>query len=207
MEKVFDAERGGLLVPEGTEPGSGARATVTSQSILLPKNPLRIVRSGNFQRDAAPFMAEAERLREMLDRALAVELGPGFGYVGMMLAFSYADAGPSLATEYVHPEDALVAKPDVQAYVRPRLDIGRLTRSQGETRLLVTRHYTSAEGSAPVEERREDLAADLREVVAALGKKLRSKAPEYRVSEVGERLEVVLESWLASGPGLPPSAS
>ena len=95
MEKVFDAERGGLLVPEGTEPGSGAHATVTSQSILLPKNPLRIVRSGNFQR----------------------------------------------------------------------------------------------------------------EVVAALGKKLRSKAPEYRVSEVGERLEVVLESWLAPGPGLPPSAS
>lgn len=210
-EREWD-QRGGLLVPEGSvppggEPGEGARSSLSSQRIHLPKNPLRIVRSGNAQRDAEPFLAEAERLRGMLDRALAVDLGPGFGYLGLTLALSHADAGPGLATEYVLSEDELVEKPDVRSFVRPRLDVGRLGKRQGETVLLVTRHFTTAEGSAPLAEQRAGLAADLREVVGILGAKLRSKAPEYRVGELAEKLDEVIEEWLASEPEVPPSAS
>lgn len=166
-----------------------------SQRIPLAKNPFRFIRSGNYQADAQPFVDELAALRALLDVRLAKPYGPGFGYVGYQLHFSYADAGRGLASEYFHDDADVVARPDVRPFVRPRLEIGRLTTSRGERRLLVTRHYTCAEGSAALAEQKQGFVTDSLAVVDALTERLAKKAPDYRCAELRADLSKTLTDW------------
>lgn len=176
------------------EPGppDPAVTAFATQRNPLPKNPLRLTRSGNYPPAAQAFVDEAERLRRLLDTGLAKSYGPGFGYAGIELRFSYRE--PGVSCDYFH--DAADVPPGFAgpAYVRPRLDAGRLGRRRGESRLTVARHYTWAECHTDVGALRQSLAADLAEMVGVIAR----KAPKsYRVYELRSDAENVLATWQA----------
>ncbi len=177
--------------PDLVDPGISAVAT---QRNPLPKNPLRIARSGNYQPAVQAFVDEAARLRQLLDTQLAKSYGPGFSYVGIMLAFSYRQAG--LSCDYFHAEADVPPGFTGPAYVRPRLDVGRLSRYHGEARLLITRHYTWAEGEAGLDTQKQILAMELLEIIDILAGKLGKKHAEYNVETLRSDAEAVLASWL-----------
>ncbi|WP_277210886.1 hypothetical protein [Isoptericola croceus] len=194
--------RGGMLVLDGATPTTtGARERLDTQRVMLPKNPLRLTRFGHVQREAVPFAAEAERLRGLLDQRLARDYGAGFGYAGIRLAWSFPDGGPGLAKEYFHAPADVIARDGVRSFVRPRLDVGRMSRRKGETMLTVTRHYTAAEAPVPLPEQCAGLADDLRTIVAAIGTKLLRKAPGYRVDALRADLDASLTFWMGAPSG------
>ena len=192
--------RDGLQVMEAAElHAGGGLERLDSQRIRLPKNPVRLVRSGNLQLEARPFGEQAKRLRSILDRDLAHDYGPGFGYLGVTLNFSYADAGLGLASEYFHDEADVIERDGVSSFVRPRLDVGRVASRKGETVLMFTRHYTSAEGALPLAVQCAGLAEDLGEILEIAATKLRRKAPEYEFDRLRADVDRVLAEWLGGG--------
>lgn len=196
-----DGERGwsrkgdGFVLTDGDR--SHAGPVLGTQRIMLAKNPLRISQSGNYQRDAEPFVAELAALRDLLDERLVRNYGPGFSHVGWQLNFSYADAGPGLASEYFHDEADVVAHPVARAWVRPRLEVGRLSTRRGELTVTITRHYTTAEGRADLADQKRSFAEDTSAVLDALATKLAKKAPGYRCTQLRTDVVEVLETWLA----------
>lgn len=198
--KVPDTERGWLrradsfVVDGGPDLVDTAITVIDTQRNPLPKNPLRFARSGNYQPAAQAFVDEAARLRRLLDTGLARSYGPGFSHVGIRLNFSYRQAG--LSCDYFHAEAEIPRGFTGQAFVRPRLDIGRLSRHRGETRLLVTRHYTWAEGEAGLDIHRQTLAEELVEIIDILAGKLAKKHPKYRVETLRSDAEAILAAWL-----------
>lgn len=197
-----DRERGwivrqGLLVLDEAEPSmAGARERLDSQRVLLPKNPLRLNRSGNLQHGAVPFADQAKRLRGLLDERLARSYGDGFDFLGITLAFSYSDAGLGRAQEYFHDEADVVERDGVRSFVRPRLDVGRISRRGGQTVLMVTRHYTAEEGAMPLRDQCEGLVGDLHEIVDLTAAKLRRKAPDFRFDALRADLDATLALWM-----------
>jgi hypothetical protein len=210
--KVSDTEKGWLrradsfVVDGGPELVDTTITTVDTQRNPLPKNPLRLVRSGNYQPTAQAFVDEAERLRRLMDTGLAKSYGPGFSYAGITLDFSYRQ--PGVSCDYFHAEAEVPSGFTGQAFVRPRLDVGRLSRHRGETRLLVTRHYTWVEGEAGLDTRMQTLAEELLEIIDTLAGKLAKKHPKYRVDTLRSDVEGIIAAWLPSGSsGSPVMAS
>ncbi|MFI5937621.1 hypothetical protein [Actinoplanes sp. NPDC051494] len=185
------SRRGGGFVREGG-PDVVTATELHTQRILPAKNPVRFVRSGNVQGEAATFVAELRRLRDVLDDRLARPYGPGFGYVALTLAFSHPYDGPGLATEYFHDEIGPPAAPDARPFVRPRLAIGRLTTRRGEVVLPVTRHYTDAEARADLAWQTADFATDVHTILDGLAVKLRRRAPRYRVADLSADVREIL---------------
>lgn len=181
---------------ESSPPAGEAVTGLLSQRIPLAKNPVRLVRSGNYQAEAKPFVDELARLRGLLDRRLGRPYGPGFGHLGFRLNFSYPAAGPGLATEYFHDEIGPPAAPGARPFVRARLETGRLTVARGELTCTATRHYTDAEARQGLAEQKRGFAADLETVFDELAKKLRRKAPDYRLTELRTDTTAVVAEWL-----------
>lgn len=180
-------KRGTTFVPEDRpELTVLGPTTIVSQRNPLPKNPIRLARGGNYPDPAHGFVEELARLRKALDRRLTRSYGPGFGYLGIMLAFSLPDAHPAsgLRMEYFHDESAIPPGFAAKAFVRPRLAVGRLAKRKGEVKLEVTRHYTRAEGEADLETQKQTFVRDLDAILDLLADRLRTRAPDYRVEEL-----------------------
>ncbi|WP_405102087.1 hypothetical protein [Micromonospora sp. NBC_01412] len=187
-----------FVVDGGPETVDPSVTALHSQRIPLAKNPVRLVRSGNYQIEAKPFVDELARLRGLLDERLARPYGPGFGYLGLRLLFSLPHGGPGLGMEYFHDDIGPPSAPDAKPFLRPRLELGRLTRRRGEVVLTVERHYTDAEARAGLDRQKRDFAADLVATIDGLATKLRRKAPEYRLDELRADLDTILDEWMPS---------
>lgn len=203
-------QRGAGLVPDG-HPDAEPVERLRSQEIPLPKNPVRIAYpSLNVAEDAVAFIRASEELRLRLDRKLARSYGQGFGWIGFELVSSCADghllnevAGEPpfvrYRSEFFHRDADVVRQVGVDAFVRPRLEIGRISKRRGERCLVVTRHYTSAEQTESLATRCAGLIDDLDAVLTTLEAKLARSAPDYRLAELRRDLHAVADEWMNPG--------
>jgi hypothetical protein len=199
---VPDTSRGWLrrgdtfVVEDGPELVDPGVTVFARQRNPLPKNPLRIARSGNYQPSVQPFVDEVARLRHVLDARLAKSYGLGFSYVGITLAFSYREQPRGPYCDYFHSAGDVPSGFRGKAYVRPRLDVGRLSKHQGETRLVVTRHYTWAEGEVDLQTQKRILAEEFVEIIDILRGRLAKANPGYQVQALRSDTEAILAGWL-----------
>ena len=186
-----------FVIDEGHDLANYGISALATQRNPLPKNPIRLVSSGNYQRSAQPFVDILEELRERLDRDMRQEIyGDGFGYLGIYCWFSHHDdPSPSVRHEYFHTEQDV--PPDFAAgyYIRPRLQVSKLAKRGGQLKLEITRHFTRQEGELPLETQKEMFKRDLMEIIAILDEKLKKKKTPYRTDLVIADLGVVLAKW------------
>ncbi|WP_409345916.1 hypothetical protein [Paenibacillus sp. MBLB4367] len=184
-----------FIIHEGHDMANYGIPALATQRNPLPKNPVRMVRSGNYQRSAQPFVDSLEQLRDRLDRDMRQEIyGEGFGYLGIHCWFSHHD-DPCVRYEYFHAEQDV--PPDFAAayFIRPRLQVGKLAKRSGQLKLEITRHFTRLEGELPLETQKEMFKRDLMEIAAILDEKLKKKKTPYRTDLLKEDLAAVLAGW------------
>ncbi|WP_305789249.1 hypothetical protein [Symbioplanes lichenis] len=193
-----DADRGGQQAGRVAAQRTGA-APVTglaSQRIPLASNPLRLVRSGGCQAEAKPFAEELMRLRDLLDRRLGKPYGPGFGSLGIRLNFSHPASGRAPGAEYFHDEAGPVSVAGAKPFVRPRLELGRFSLHRGEVVCTAVRHYTDAEARADLPVQKRGFAEDFAAVLDDLARRLRRRAPGYRIADLRNDASEVLGEWM-----------
>ncbi|MFD0715611.1 hypothetical protein [Paenibacillus sp. GCM10027626] len=191
-------KRGNTFVIDGGDDRADyGIAALATQRNPLPKNPVRLVTSGNYQRSAQPFVDSLEELRERLDCDMRQDMyGDGFGYLGICCWFSHHDdPSPSVRYEYFHAEQDVPPGFAGGFYIRPRLEIGKLAKRRGELKLEITRHFTRQEGELPLETQKEMFKQDLLEMVAILDEKLKKKKTPYQTDRLKEDLAAVLAEW------------
>ncbi|RAV10130.1 hypothetical protein DQG23_38445 [Paenibacillus contaminans] len=195
--KGWNKRGNSFVIDGGQDMANYDISALASQRNPLPKNPIRLVCSGNYQCSAQAFVDSLEELRERLDRDMRQEMyGDGFGYLGIYCWFSHHDdPSPSVRCEYFHTEQEV--PPDFAAdyYIRPRLQIGKLAKRGGQLKLEITRHFTRQEGELPLETQKEMFKRDLMEITAILNEKLKKKKTPYRTDLVIADLEAVLAKW------------
>ncbi|WP_306206281.1 hypothetical protein [Actinoplanes sp. RD1] len=174
----------------------GAATGLASQRIPLASSPVRLVRSSGCQVEAKPFAEEVVRLRELLDRRLAKPYGPGFGSLGIRLHFSHPASGRAPGAEYFHEVIGAVSVPGAKAYVRPRLEVGRFSLHRGELVCTAVRHYTDAEARADLAEQKRGFAEDFDAALDDLARRLRRRAPGYRIADLRADAAEALSEWL-----------
>lgn len=186
-----------FVLEDGPDRADPALTTVEYQRNPLSKNPIRLVRGGNYPQSAHAFVEELGRLRKILDARLAKWYGPGFGYLGIQLYFSLPDAHPlsGLRMEYFHDESEIPPGFAGKAFVRPRLKVGRLATRKGEIKLEVTRHYTRLEGEADLDTQKQTFVRDLDVILNLLADRIGKKAPGYRVGELRGDVSAILRAW------------
>ncbi|RKN84307.1 hypothetical protein [Paenibacillus ginsengarvi] len=186
-----------FVLDDRRDPTDYGIPAIATQRNPLPKNPVRLVGSGNYQQSAQPFVDSLEELRAKLDRDMRQEVyGESFGYLGVCCWFSHHDdPSPSVRYEYFHSEEDVPAGFAGEFYIRPRLEFGKLAKRGGLLKLEVTRHFTRQEGELPLEKQKELFKRELLEIVAVLDGKLRKKKLPYRTDLLREDLTAVLAGW------------
>ncbi|MFB9275501.1 hypothetical protein [Cohnella cellulosilytica] len=186
-----------FVIDDGRDPTDYGISSLAAQRNPLPKNPVRLVRSGNYQQSVQPFVDSLRELRERLDRDMRQErYGVDFDYLAFQCWFSHHDdPSPTVRYEYFHSEEDVPAHFAEPYYIRPRLQIGKLAKRGGQLKLEFTRHFTRQEGEFALEALKELFKRDLREIVAILEEKLKKKKLSYRTDLLKQDLETVLEQW------------
>lgn len=186
-----------FVLDEGSDRHDYGIEALASQRNPLPKNPVRFIRSGNYQLSVQPLVDCLQVLRTRLDQHMRQEeYGDDFGYLGIHCNFSHHDdPSPSMRYEYFHAEEDVPEGLTTGYYIRPRLHFGRLDRKKGQLKLEVTRHYTRAEGELPLNEQKELFAQDLLEIVGVLAQKLKKKKVQYRIELLEADLLDLLTQW------------
>lgn len=136
-------------------------------------------------------------LRLRLDRELVGRrYGEGFEHVAIDCSFSnHDDPERTVRWEYFHDEEDLPKRPPWRCFVRPRLDLGKLTRHDDRWRWRVVRHFTRAEGELPLGAQKRLFGEDLRAILVALADRLARKKVRYDVERLRADLDVVLSTW------------
>lgn len=124
----WSTHKDSYVTTEGSDRTDYGALGLASQRNRLPKNPLRLVRSGNYQRSAQPFIDRLSSLRSQLDEHMRPELyGEAFSYLGISCYFSHHDeAEPSLRYEYFHETSDVPEGFERGYFIRPKFDIGKL---------------------------------------------------------------------------------
>jgi hypothetical protein len=165
-------------------------AALASQSNPLPKNPVRLERSGNFFPSFEPFIGELEKLKHRLDRETRPETyGASFGYVGIRCNFS------NEWSDYVHDQRDVPRAPRGKPFVRQRIDYGKLAVKAGETRIVNARHFPSAFAEQPLAAQKQAFAADLIEMLEDLAARLKKKKLAYDAQALTSDVSAILERW------------
>lgn len=199
--KGWSKQQGSFVIHEGNDNIDYGIASFASQRNLLPKNPLRLVRSGNYQLSAQPFIDSLSELRRALDEHMRQELyGASFSYIGIHCHFSHHDdAERTLQYEYFHEQNDVPDGFEQGYYIRPKFAVGKLASRKGELKLEVTRHFTRAEGELPLSEQQQLFRADMFVIVDLLEEKLLKKKLSYRVDLLRQDLIDILEKWTTKG--------
>lgn len=165
-------------------------AALATQRNLLARNPIRVTRSGAYFDAFAPHVEALVALRHRLDRETRPEAyGPGFGYLGVLYAFSYP------LEQYYFREEDVPDSPRGRTFVRERLALGRLAKAKGELRLTVTRYVPPDAAGRPLDAFKAEVADDLRSLLDTLAARLAKRKADYDVDAVRADLEAVLASW------------
>ncbi|SFF28774.1 hypothetical protein SAMN04487969_12335 [Paenibacillus algorifonticola] len=199
--KGWSKQQDSFIIHDGSDNTDYGIAAFASQRNLLPKNPLRLVRSGNYQLSAKPFIDSLSELRRALDEHMRQELyGDSFSYIGIYCFFSHHDdAERTLQYEYFHEQDDVPDGFEHGYYIKPKFAVGKLASRKGELKLEVTRHFTRAEGELPLSEQQQLFKADMLVIVDLLEEKLRKKKLSYRVDLLRQDLIDILEKWTTKG--------
>ncbi|WP_018886366.1 hypothetical protein [Paenibacillus massiliensis] len=186
------------VISDGSDRTDYGMPSLDSQRNRLPKNPLRLVRSGNYQRSAQPFIDRLSSLRSLLDEHMRPELyGDSFSYLGISCYFSHHDeTEPSLRYEYFHESSDVPEGFEQGHFIRSKYDVGKLSTRKGELKLEITRHFTRAEGELPLEEQQKLFQIDLLHIIDVLEEKLRKKKLNYRVDLLKQDAEQILDQWI-----------
>jgi len=181
-------------------------STFASQRNKLAKSPIRWSRSGNYQSSVQPLVDSLEILRNKIVRETRPELyGDAFSYIGIKLNFSHHDdESPSIRYEYFHdendvPEELKGTKNSGGTpayYIRPRLEIGKLSTKKDELKLVVTRHFTKAFGYLDLSEQKEILLSDFLEIIDILADKLKKKKIKYDTELLKQDTTKIFSEWL-----------
>lgn len=186
-----------FVLDDGHDLANYGISALATQRNPLPKNPLRLVESGNYQRSAQLFVDSLDELRNQLDYDMRQDMyGDDFGYLGIYCWFSHHDDDePSVRYEYFHSEEDVPPNFTSEYYIRPRLQVGKLAKSRGQLKLEITRHFTRQEGELPIEAQKEMFKQDMMEMVGILDEKLKKKKTPYRTDLLKADLEAVLAEW------------
>lgn len=168
-----------------------------SQRNKLPKNPIRITRSGNYQTAVQPLVDSLQVLRKKLDKQTKPHLyGKGFSYIGINLFFSnHDDRHNTVRSEYYHIDKNIPEDLPCKYYICPRFEIGRLAKKGGQLRFVVTRYYTKAFGFLPLNKQKYIVQQDLLDIVDILAKKLKSKKVEFNTDLLKQDLAEIFKDW------------
>jgi len=186
-----------FVIDDGRDPTDYGISSLATQRNSLPKNPVRLVRSGNYQQSVQPFVDCLRELRERLDRDMRQErYGSDFDYFAVQCWFSHHDdPSPTMRYEYFHTEEDVPPHFAESYYIRPRLQTSKLAKRNGQLKIEFTRHFTRYEGELAVETLKELFKQDLLEMVAILEEKLKKKKLSYRTDLLRQDLEAVLAQW------------
>lgn len=196
----WSTHKDSYVITEGNDRTNYGIPSLASQRNQLLKNPLRLVRSGNYQRSVQPFIDRLSSLRRQLDEHMRPELyGDSFSYLGISCYFSHHDeVEPSLRYEYFHETSDVPEGFEQGYFIRPKYDVGKLANRKGELKLEITRHFTRAEGELPLDEQQKLFQVDLLHMIDVLEEKLRRKKLNYRVDLLRQDAEQILERWIQS---------
>ena len=193
------SKQGASFVPRGSEDtrdhGIGRFA---SQRLPLPKNPLRLAqRVANHQKSAGAFVEALSALRRRLDRELSSDsYGDGFDYVGIACTFSnHDDDHETVRGEFFHDAKDVPKNFKGRHYVRPRIELGKLTQKNGLWHWRVDRRFTRAEGELPLAAQKQLFREDLLAILSTLGQRLAKKKLGYDIARLRADLEQLLETW------------
>ena len=164
----------------------------------VPKSPIRLqLVVSNCQQSVKPFVEKLDQLQQHLNHELRPQrYGEGFSYIGVSLIFSnHDDPNASVRTEFYHREEDVPEDLECSYFIRPRLNIGRLSTSKGEVRFLAKRHFTKHFGYLSFEEQKEELWQDFLELFEALDKRLKKKKLHYDVTRLEEDCKAIFNDW------------
>ncbi|MGX4585666.1 hypothetical protein [Paenibacillus chitinolyticus] len=186
-----------FVIDDGRDRADYGISELANQRNPLPKNPVRLVHSGNYQQSVQSFVECLRDLRERLDRDMQQErYGAGFDYFAVLCWFSHHDdPSPTVRYEYFHSEEDVPPHFAEAYYIRPKLQASKLAKRSGQLKMEFTRHYTRQEGELPLEALKELFKRDLLEIVATLEEKLKKKKLPYRTDLLRQDLEIILANW------------
>lgn len=183
-----------LKVLPPADPKNYRVKTLERQRNPLPKNPIRISRySSNQYPTFDPITKEIGKLRKQLDRLLRpAAYGENFGYLGIACSFS------DKLSDYFHDKSDVPKGFKERYWIRPRVDIGRLTKCKGELRLVAQRHFPAAFAELPLGEQKRQFGDDLLEMIDAFAARLRAKKIAYDTNMMREDVEKILRKWVGT---------
>ena len=132
-------------------------------------------------------------MRKQLDRLLRpAAYGENFGYLGIACSFS------DKLSDYFHDKSDVPKGFKERYWIRPRVDIGRLTKCKGELRLVAQRHFPAAFAELPLGEQKRQFGDDLLEMIDAFAARLRAKKIAYDTNMMREDVEKILRKWVGT---------
>jgi len=195
--KGWNKQANTFVIDGGRDRADYGISELATQRNPLPKNPVRLVRSGNYQQSVQTFVDCLQELRERLDRDMQQErYGEGFDYFAFQCWFSHQDdPSPTVRYEYFHSEEDVPPHFTEAYYIRPRLQASKLAKRGGQLKMEFTRHFTRHEGELSLEVLKELFMQDLLESVTILEEKLKKKKLPYRMDLLRQDLETILAAW------------
>jgi hypothetical protein len=177
-----------------------------SQRNKLPKSPIRWSWAGNYQSSVQPLIDSLQVLKDKIVRETRPELyGDTFSYILIHLNFSHHDdKSPSMRYEYFHDEidvstdfkGAEISDGRPAYYIRPRLDVGKLSTKENELRLLVSRYFTKEFGFLDISEQKKILHDNFLEIIDVLADKLKKKKIKYDTELLKQDTSEIFTTWL-----------
>lgn len=173
-------------------------AKFASQRNKLPKCPIRWIRSGNYQSSLQPLIDSLEILKERVIRKTRPELyGDTFSYIGINLYFG------SQEYEHFHDEDdvpndlkeAKTLNGMPVYYIRPRLEIGKLSTKDNDLRIIARRHFTKAFEYLHLSEQKKIIQDDFLEILNILSDKLKKKKIKYDTELLKQDTIKIFSEW------------
>jgi hypothetical protein len=180
---------------------------LASQRNELPKTPITWSRSGNYQTFLQPLIDSLKNLQHKFVRETRPELyGDSVSYVGINFCFSYHDdKNINVRQEYFHDENDVPnnlkdsKKPFSNGlsyyYIRPRLEIGKLSTKNNRLRLIVTRYFTRAFGELALAKQKKILETDFLEIIDILAGKLQKKKIKYNTELLKQDTIKIFSEW------------
>lgn len=171
-----------------------------SQRNLLPKSPLRWMKSGNYQKSVQPLYESLDSLKEMMIHELQPEkYGEKFSYIGIFMFFSHHDdEHETVRSEYFHSEDEVPKGFEGKYYIRPKYKLGRIVNQNGTYHIKVERHFSRKFGELPLCEQKKIVSADFLYYIQYVSDKLKKKKIEYNFSLLKSDVERILTNWINS---------
>jgi hypothetical protein len=185
-----------FILDDHGQPGVDRRdygvAKLLSQRNLLPKNPVRLAQmTANMYPEFKPLYNELAKLRNKLDRQTRPELyGDGFGYLGVVIDFS------DKWSDYFHSKKEIPKGFKGNPFVRDRIDLGKLSKKQGELRLVATRHFPHAFTQLSIAQQKAEFRQDLLEMLDALAQRLAKKKINYDTPLLIADVTKILSKWV-----------